>query len=672
MNRILVFCLAIIVVAATVVVAEIPNVINYQGRLTNPDGSLVTNGDYQIAFAIYDQAIDGTVLWNCPAQTVSIENGLFTYQLGSVTPFPNGLFESDTLRWLEIEVGGEKIIPRTKLTSVPYAYHSLHADTAAYSLSGSGSGGWVDNGIVVALTTTSDSVGIGTLNPQGKLDVMGDAHFKREDRPGDQIIMNVSSGPVGLQLRSGTTHGTPLIDFANDDTTDFDARMVLVADSAMWLYGKPYVNLKLFGNLLVERTQSTGTDATEELDGIRSYYTYQGTSADPYTYQGSAIHATAIIGGNSTNPVGTVHGISSQVAMLESGDPYNEITPLFLSCNSLASSRLWGVDLSVHGPVSTQANLIQGIVNFVNNYNAAPVPYGSFGMSVVTKPGRGGAATPEQLTSQTYPLDVGLAISGKSGDGVTQTEGYKIALQIGGSASGWMSPGERSVLGTGILVSDVLEAGARFENFHTSTAPALSIDIPYVMEITDSDSAKWLLSREGVDADASLLLRDLTETDEWWWGAFAGGDKTLSFQNNRMVVMRNGNVGIGSTNPANILTVEQSSLTDPIADGWTTYSSRRWKTKIKSIEGALEKVQLLRGVTFSWKENGKHDIGLIAEEVGEVIPEVVEFETNGIDAKSVDYSRLVALLIEATKEQQKTIEQLKEQIIELQRTVGEK
>jgi hypothetical protein len=309
-------------------------------------------------------------------------------------------------------------------------------------------------------------------------------------------------------------------------------------------------------------------------------------------------------------------------------------------------------------------------VNFVNNYNPADIMYGSFGMSVVTKPGRGGAASPEQYASQTYPLDVGLAISGKSGDGVTQTEGYRVALQVGGSASGWMSPGERSVLGTGILVSDVLEAGARFENFHTSTAPALSIDIPYVMEITDSDSAKWLLSREGTDADASLLLRDLTEVDEWWWGAFAGGDKRLSFQNDRMVVLRDGNVGIGTMSPTNILTVEQSSVTDPIADGWTTYSSRRWKTNIEPVEDALEKVHRLRGVSFEWKSNGKRDIGLIAEEVGEVIPEVVAYEANGTDAKSVDYARLVALLIEATKEQQKTIEKLEGQIVELQKTVG--
>ncbi|MDE0298364.1 MAG: tail fiber domain-containing protein [Candidatus Poribacteria bacterium] len=121
------------------------------------------------------------------------------------------------------------------------------------------------------------------------------------------------------------------------------------------------------------------------------------------------------------------------------------------------------------------------------------------------------------------------------------------------------------------------------------------------------------------------------------------------------VIFPNGNIGIGVRPPENILTVKRSSETDPIADGWTTYSSRRWKTHITPIEGALHKVEQLRGVSFDWREDGKHDIGLIAEEVGEVVPEVVAYEQNGRDAKSVDYARLVPLLVESIKEQQEVI-----------------
>ena len=122
-----------------------------------------------------------------------------------------------------------------------------------------------------------------------------------------------------------------------------------------------------------------------------------------------------------------------------------------------------------------------------------------------------------------------------------------------------------------------------------------------------------------------------------------------------MIVTSAGRVGIGTTNPSEKLHVNGNAL----ADAHTTPSSRRWKTNIQTIENPLEKVKHLRGVTYDWKESGKHDIGLIAEEVGEVIPEIVAYEENGTDAKSVDYSRLVAVLIEAVKEQQKTIHELK-------------
>ncbi len=119
-----------------------------------------------------------------------------------------------------------------------------------------------------------------------------------------------------------------------------------------------------------------------------------------------------------------------------------------------------------------------------------------------------------------------------------------------------------------------------------------------------------------------------------------------------------GDLGVGTFSITNILTVQRNSATDPIADAWTTYSSARWKENIHTLQGALKKVSHLRGVSFEWRENGKRDIGLIAEEVGQVVPEVVTFEDNCMDAKAIDYGRLVALLIEAIKEQQQQIEGL--------------
>jgi Chaperone of endosialidase len=80
-------------------------------------------------------------------------------------------------------------------------------------------------------------------------------------------------------------------------------------------------------------------------------------------------------------------------------------------------------------------------------------------------------------------------------------------------------------------------------------------------------------------------------------------------------------VGIDVPSPTNILTVLQGGG-NAIADGWSTYSSRRWKTNIHPLENALSKVEQLRGVSYDLKNSGKHEIGVIAEEVGQVVPEV--------------------------------------------------
>ncbi|UCC80272.1 MAG: tail fiber domain-containing protein [Candidatus Zixiibacteriota bacterium] len=148
---------------------------------------------------------------------------------------------------------------------------------------------------------------------------------------------------------------------------------------------------------------------------------------------------------------------------------------------------------------------------------------------------------------------------------------------------------------------------------------------------------------------------------------YNAGDMKMydSTQATSIIVSSLGMVSIGTGVMGNILTIARGASTFPIADAWTLYSSRRWKRKIEPIEGSLDKVMNLRGVSFEWKDSGKEDIGLIAEEVAEVVPQVVAYEENGEDAQSVDYARLVALLIEATKEQQKEIEELKAEVDEL-------
>ena len=97
-------------------------------------------------------------------------------------------------------------------------------------------------------------------------------------------------------------------------------------------------------------------------------------------------------------------------------------------------------------------------------------------------------------------------------------------------------------------------------------------------------------------------------------------------------------------------------------------SDRRWKENIVRIENPLDKISKIGGYTFDWKElteeekrtqhgNEGHDVGVIAQEVKEVLPEVVKERDNGYLA--VDYEKLVPLLIESIKELKEEIDDIK-------------
>ena len=94
-------------------------------------------------------------------------------------------------------------------------------------------------------------------------------------------------------------------------------------------------------------------------------------------------------------------------------------------------------------------------------------------------------------------------------------------------------------------------------------------------------------------------------------------------------------------------------------------SDIRFKDNVIPITNALDKIDKINGYSFEWnelshKETGKKDVGVIAQEVEEILPEIVETRSNGY--KAVDYQKLTALLIQSVKELKQEIDQLKKQI----------
>jgi hypothetical protein len=139
-----------------------------------------------------------------------------------------------------------------------------------------------------------------------------------------------------------------------------------------------------------------------------------------------------------------------------------------------------------------------------------------------------------------------------------------------------------------------------------------------------------------------------------------------------------GNVGIGTSGPGYRLDVAGQVH----ATGFPTSSDLRFKEDITPVDNALDKVLRLNGVYFKWNQlhrevlkrsNTKtRQVGLIAQQVREVVPEIVsEWADQGAeDYLAVDYNRLVAIMIEAMKEQQTQITEQQSTIEQLLRRIA--
>jgi len=94
------------------------------------------------------------------------------------------------------------------------------------------------------------------------------------------------------------------------------------------------------------------------------------------------------------------------------------------------------------------------------------------------------------------------------------------------------------------------------------------------------------------------------------------------------------------------------------ATDFNSTSDINLKTNIKTITNPIDKIIKIDGVSFNWKSNNKSSLGVIAQNIEKVLPELVE----GNDTKTVNYNGIIGLLIECVKDQQKQIDDLKQRL----------
>jgi hypothetical protein len=94
------------------------------------------------------------------------------------------------------------------------------------------------------------------------------------------------------------------------------------------------------------------------------------------------------------------------------------------------------------------------------------------------------------------------------------------------------------------------------------------------------------------------------------------------------------------------------------AQDFDSLSDVNYKTNIETVSGALTKVEQMRGVQFDWKDSGQPSFGVVAQELEQVLPELVR----GSDPRTVNYNGIIGVLIEAIKELSEEVRTLKGEI----------
>ena len=118
MKKALTVCILVFLGIFTQVNSQIPQVITYQGVLTNSEGVFL-NGAYDLTFEIYNSMLGGSLLWTETHTAVIVESGVFNVYLGTTSPFN---LSFDEPLWLQTQVGTGTPLPRLRFTSSPYAF----------------------------------------------------------------------------------------------------------------------------------------------------------------------------------------------------------------------------------------------------------------------------------------------------------------------------------------------------------------------------------------------------------------------------------------------------------------------------------------------------------------------------------------------------------------------
>jgi hypothetical protein len=519
--------------------------------------------------------------------------------------------------------------------------------------------------------SSAGNVGIGTISPAAKLDIGGNAvgsvqaifgrgndnsAFTVRYTNGNAGVNNTVQGTIGLDYANGVWADMAAIKFIRDSTAGILAFYTSTSQNS----GVERLRITSAGNVGIGTTSPT---AKLQVVGTS---TYNSDAVKAFRVSDSTTITKAVdIGYDAALDAGFIQagyfGVAYRHLLLQPNDNnvgIGTVSP--------------GAKLDVSGEVRTSSNFIADNATLgslslrisgtetgrLDNYNSALRLINFHASSATVISGNG---------------DISIESIGSSAIKFSTSNAEKMRIDSSGNVGiGDTNPVTPLQVTSATNAVDVLRIGNTAGN-SGSVAGVTHLAINHFNSGTNP-STRITAYQDGVSGWPGGMYFSTREVN------------TDSAPLERLRITSAGSIGINTTNPTSRLEVvgdariTTGSLGVGVAPNATdgridasndivaySTSDKRLKENITPITNALEKVRSLTGVEFDWKQETEsvhgyegHDVGVIAQEVQAVLPEAVR--TNESGYLSVRYEKMIALLVEAMKEQQAEIDELKKLI----------
>ena len=451
---------------------------------------------------------------------------------------------------------------------------------------------------VLFVDSTNNRVGIGKTNPATLLDVDG----------------NITATNVNAEF-----HGD------GSNITDVDAVTLDGVDSASFL-----------------RSDQSDT-FTSGILSVSGNLSINGTSSELVLFQNVPLRF-----GNTSTP---------GVSFTFSRTPGENIGSLDIETQGTIDINIEN-DLNVNGAVSATSFVGDG--SGLTNVSTGSTDYisgGSFstGTGVLTLTGEGLAGASVDLDGRYVDLTTNQSVGGVKTFSSTITGSISgnagTATKLASARTITIGDTSRTFDGSGNISWTVSQIGALADN---GTAVNSSL-------LDSLDSTQFLRSDVAdTKTSGSLTFNDSVSLR---FGT-SGGESTLASDASNTKLTLNSGSFLIANNSTTLHTFSRTTGSFTASGDVTAFSDERLKENIVQIDDALNIVKQLRGVYYTRKDQEDDDrhVGVIAQEIEQHLPEVVHTQDDEQQTKSVSYGNIVALLIEAIKEQQQEIEELKRKV----------